>query len=993
MEKRFTIHMKALQEHANRSHGTADSPDAARSAMPPELARIRERLDRLSQKIGTSSESGRDSDSSEGGSEGVPPEQMARLGEDMHAMRSALERVEAKTRGPDLSSVTNAIRENHAELAAALERIADRSGADDDAKKMSALAERLDNLDRSLSRIAARGESLSGAGMEVVEKRLDELASAILALGETGAAGKVDQRISVLAETIEELVALGKTQSDEIGKPLQNLPNLLQQLDEKLARVGDSLASYAQSAGGEQQQEIVSLIQGLAGRVEEISGSGSGDVDARLAQLDAQLGKIVSQLDTIGAAPDLKPVCDRLDSIDRQLTLSRDVAIDVATQAAEQAVQLAAASAGGGAEAAAAITDKLQKLESKRLEEAQKHQHDFDVLQKTLVAVAERLNLIDEAIREIAAVGVFTPSEAPEIQSETQLASPEPPIEVSGSEPPPVEETPDTRAFALTGPDEAEEDPYQEPESYREVPVDLALTDVVHEEPVEPLGDDVPLEPGSRSPDLTALVRHASERRMAVNAERRDREENAADYLSAARRAAQAAAEAAALSELEAAEEEEKLKAETSKLGSVSDVLKRNKKAVVLAASAIVIAAVAIPTAWYLTSRADLSPVGIQAAMSEDVPAAPETGPMPAAPDTPTAIAAPSAPAMPPVMNDTSDSVVPTATSQEEVPAQEAVASTDTVEKPVQETARTEAAPTPAENEVAAMPAPSVPAPPEQVGNAALRRAAADGDTAAIFEIARRYTDGDGVERNLIEAAKWYEIAAERGYAPAQYRYANFLEKGHGLSVDLSKSAIWYEKAAQQGNAMAMHNLAVLKTSGLLKDGVDLGGAIDWFKRAANLGIKDSQVNLGIIYARGLGTDKDLSQSYKWFAIAAREGDSDAAQKRDTIAASLAQSELETARSEAEMWQPVPLNEDANTPEVTREWESGSDDAAGLGRDGFVAAAQQMLALRGFDPGPADGKMGERTRDAVERFQLQNGMEIDGKVTEELVRRLSGGSA
>ena len=60
--------------------------------------------------------------------------------------------------------------------------------------------------------------------------------------------------------------------------------------------------------------------------------------------------------------------------------------------------------------------------------------------------------------------------------------------------------------------------------------------------------------------------------------------------------------------------------------------------------------------------------------------------------------------------------------------------------------------------------------------------------------------------------------------------------------------------------------------------------AVKWFRKAAELGVRDSQYNLAILYARGLGVDKDLGQSWLWFALAAQQGDADAATKRDEIA-------------------------------------------------------------------------------------------------------------
>ena len=49
-------------------------------------------------------------------------------------------------------------------------------------------------------------------------------------------------------------------------------------------------------------------------------------------------------------------------------------------------------------------------------------------------------------------------------------------------------------------------------------------------------------------------------------------------------------------------------------------------------------------------------------------------------------------------------------------------------------------------------------------------------------------------------------------------------------------------------------------------------------------GVADSQYNLGILYARGIGVDQNLAESYKWFSLAAQQGDQDAAKKRDDVA-------------------------------------------------------------------------------------------------------------
>ena len=63
--------------------------------------------------------------------------------------------------------------------------------------------------------------------------------------------------------------------------------------------------------------------------------------------------------------------------------------------------------------------------------------------------------------------------------------------------------------------------------------------------------------------------------------------------------------------------------------------------------------------------------------------------------------------------------------------------------------------------------------------------------------------------------------------------------------------------------------------------------AAKWFRKAGELGVRDSQYNLAILYARGLGVGQDLRQSWMWFSLAAAQGDADAAQKRDEVAAKM----------------------------------------------------------------------------------------------------------
>jgi localization factor PodJL len=192
-----------------------------------------------------------------------------------------------------------------------------------------------------------------------------------------------------------------------------------------------------------------------------------------------------------------------------------------------------------------------------------------------------------------------------------------------------------------------------------------------------------------------------------------------------------------------------------------------------------------------------------------------------------------------------------------------------------------------------------------------LRAAALAGNAAAEYEIAVRLADAQGGQ-DFAEAARWFERAANRGLAPAQFRLGGLYEKGIGVKKDVTAARRLYLAAAENGNAKAMHNLAVLHAEGV--DGKpDYRTAGQWFRKAADRGVADSQYNLGVLYARGIGVEQNLAESYKWFTLAAAQGDKDAAKKRDDVAARLDPQSLMAARLAAQTFSPEPTSEEANT--------------------------------------------------------------------------------
>jgi hypothetical protein len=56
-----------------------------------------------------------------------------------------------------------------------------------------------------------------------------------------------------------------------------------------------------------------------------------------------------------------------------------------------------------------------------------------------------------------------------------------------------------------------------------------------------------------------------------------------------------------------------------------------------------------------------------------------------------------------------------------------------------------------------------------------------------------------------------------------------------------------------------------------------------------------------------------------------------------------------------------------------------------------VTVIQAALAAKGYEPGPIDGQMGAKTREAIRQYQAATGFEVTGNPSAALQRSLTGG--
>lgn len=208
---------------------------------------------------------------------------------------------------------------------------------------------------------------------------------------------------------------------------------------------------------------------------------------------------------------------------------------------------------------------------------------------------------------------------------------------------------------------------------------------------------------------------------------------------------------------------------------------------------------------------------------------------------------------------------------------------------------------------------------PTTLGSPGLREAAAGGDPRAALEVAIALLDGVGVTRDPAAAVPWLTAAANAGLAPAEFRLGTLYERGIGVTRSRDTAKAWYDRAAGRGHVKAMHNLAVLLSEA--GEGRDLRRAVSWFEKAARHGLVDSQFNLAVLYVRGLGVAADPVAAYRWFALAARQGDQEAAVRRDEVGQELSPADRGAADLAIASWTPLPADTLANDgPPLPQQW-------------------------------------------------------------------------
>ena len=142
-------------------------------------------------------------------------------------------------------------------------------------------------------------------------------------------------------------------------------------------------------------------------------------------------------------------------------------------------------------------------------------------------------------------------------------------------------------------------------------------------------------------------------------------------------------------------------------------------------------------------------------------------------------------------------------------------------------------------------------------------------DPQAHFLLGLRYINGEDVPKDVEKGFLLVKKAAEMGFADAYHELGVCYYCGEGTEKNLSAAVRWWAEGAAAGNLNSMTNLGLHYTNQKDKKLNEKG--IRLLETAAKRGQAEAQCNLGVTYWQGQGIEKNEKEGLKWLEKAAKQ--------------------------------------------------------------------------------------------------------------------------
>ncbi|MCW2279237.1 tetratricopeptide repeat protein [Heliophilum fasciatum] len=152
-----------------------------------------------------------------------------------------------------------------------------------------------------------------------------------------------------------------------------------------------------------------------------------------------------------------------------------------------------------------------------------------------------------------------------------------------------------------------------------------------------------------------------------------------------------------------------------------------------------------------------------------------------------------------------------------------------------------------------------------------------------MISLAEQYEIGNGVEKNLVQAATWYQQAATEDHEKAQFKLGMLYLNGLGVGKNQSEGVKLLKLSAEKNYSDAEFMLATLyfQGSGVKKDESE---SKKWLMRSAEHGNSTAEFAVGVMYITGeLNTIKNMNEARFWLKKSEAQGNKEATKVLEQI--------------------------------------------------------------------------------------------------------------
>jgi TPR repeat protein len=152
----------------------------------------------------------------------------------------------------------------------------------------------------------------------------------------------------------------------------------------------------------------------------------------------------------------------------------------------------------------------------------------------------------------------------------------------------------------------------------------------------------------------------------------------------------------------------------------------------------------------------------------------------------------------------------------------------------------------------------------------ALKKRCARSDSDSCYLLGRRALEGEGGDRDLAAARRYFGGACEKGHIKACHNLGLLWRDGNGGPADEHKARALFQKACDKNNAHSCAQLGAMGISeGTERDRAEARAALN---KACGLGIAEACNAFAVMCGSGVGGPKDLAGAWRGYFSACESG-------------------------------------------------------------------------------------------------------------------------